>query len=303
MPNPGNRVVVAAAVVLGLLAAQAPGTLAAARDTGFDKPFSGVRKYERYAPTVATKLSQVNRPLGRKRADRLAASLGFGNGKSLSKKQFALFLSAKGVGGGTPKARVAARLSKLSVRYLTNTRATKMYRTIDGERTRILLGSYGLIVNKRGMLESPANDSSPVRQINWVLAPKAVCRKQTPPPGIPCGYMGEWMRKNGARDTLRALYRSAYTVEAPYGSKSQGQTEPHELVPNDLNGGSLVGMAMAPSIWIVNFLLIYALNPNKAANMPARWAPIPTDAAQAILTSETGQVPYADYMEDFTGAS
>ncbi len=54
-------------------------------------------------------------------------------------------------------------------------------------------------------------------------------------------------------------------------------------------------MSMAPSIWLVNFILLYVLNPALAADMPAYWAPIPTTVANAILASPSGQVPYADY--------
>ncbi len=52
---------------------------------------------------------------------------------------------------------------------------------------------------------------------------------------------------------------------------------------------------MAPSIWIVNFALIYVLNPTLAASMPARWTPIPDAVATALHWSPTGQVPYSDY--------
>jgi hypothetical protein len=49
----------------------------------------------------------------------------------------------------------------------------------------------------------------------------------------------------------------------------------------------------------VNFLLIYALNPKAAANMPAYWAPLPTAVADALYASDSGQVAYADYMQYF----
>lgn len=275
----------------------------AGADTGFTAPYSGATRYLSFAPKIARSPAQVNRPLGRKRADALAAAFGLNKKKVLSPKQYAQFISAQGKGGGTKDARTAAYLVDAGVRYLTNTTATKMYRNIDGVPTRILLGSYGLIVNKDGLLESPANDSSPVRIVNWVLAPDAVCRfSPTPPPaGIPCGYMGKWMRRNGARDTLANLYASAYSREVPYGSLSQAKAEPHELVPNVRPDGSSVwtGMSMAPAIWVVNFCLIYVLNPRLAANMPAFWAPIPTDVADAIYASPTGQVPYRDYMQYF----
>jgi hypothetical protein len=60
-------------------------------------------------------------------------------------------------------------------------------------------------------------------------------------------------------------------------------------------------MSMAPSIWIVNFAAVYTLNPQLAAKMPARWAPIPTNVAQAIAASPTGQVPYSKYQSSFPG--
>ena len=58
-------------------------------------------------------------------------------------------------------------------------------------------------------------------------------------------------------------------------------------------------MAMAPSIWVVNFLLIYSLNPELAANMPARWAAIPAEVAEALYASEEGKIPYADVQQYF----
>lgn len=264
---------------LGLSASAA--NAAPFRDTGFEQPFAGPTKYLDSAPTEAKRSRQVNKPLGQERADKLAKQLGFDKRKAFSKKQYRAFINALGYEGIATKAEAveAAKLTRLSVSYLTNTTANPIYRMIDGKRTEIVLGSYGLIVNKDGMLESPANPTSPVRQINWVLAPKVVCEfpNNTPPAGIPCGYMTDWMRKNGAKDTLRELYRSAYTPEVPYGSQSQTTRDPWELVPNQKGIGRTryVGMAMAPSIWIVNFLLIYALSPTEAAKMPAFWEPIP----------------------------
>jgi hypothetical protein len=57
-------------------------------------------------------------------------------------------------------------------------------------------------------------------------------------------------------------------------------------------------MSMVPSIWLVNFALLYILNPSVAASMPGAWAPIPSNVADAILASPTGQVPYSDYASN-----
>ena len=122
--------------------------------------------------------------------------------------------------------------------------------------TPIVLGSYGLMVNTAGMLESPANTDAPTRQVNTVIEPG--------------GYLARWCRQNGAQASLRMLYRSAYTSEVVYGNKAQQQSGVAQLVPNQKGArSSIVGMSMAPSIWIVNFALVYTLNPRLAAKMPA----------------------------------
>lgn len=273
-------------------------------NSGFEQPFAGVERYLPFAPKEVKRSRQINKPLGQAKADALAAAFGFDKDKAMSKRQFRLFVSGRGKGPWTGAERAkAAELVDISTMYLTNTTANPMYRNIDGVRTEIVLGSYGLIVDKDGMLSSPANDSSPVRQVNWVLAPNVICDfpEISPPPGIPCGYMGTWMRKNGAKDTLKELYASAYTAEAVYGSRSQGSSEPWELVTNTRADGSTatVGMAMAPSIWVANFLLIYSLNPELAANMPARWAAIPAEVAEALYASDEGKIPYAEVQQYF----
>ena len=136
------------------------------------------------------------------------------------------------------------------------------------------------------MLESLANTDAPTRHVNTVLAP--------------CGYMGTWCRHNGAQASLRMLYRSAYGSEVFYGNASQQQSGVAQLVPNQKGAtSSTVGMSMAPSIWIVNFVAVYTLNPKLAAFMPTRWTPIPAEVVQAIKASPTGQVPYSEYESSF----
>jgi hypothetical protein len=152
--------------------------------------------------------------------------------------------------------------------------------------TPTVLSSYGLFVNPAGMLMSLANTGAPTRKVNVVLAPG--------------GYLGAWCRQNGAQDSLRMLYQSAYTSEVVYGNKSQQQSGVDQLVPNQKGGrSSTVGMSMAPSIWIVNFVAVYTLNPKLAAYMPARWTPIPANVVQALTASPTGQVPYSEYESSF----
>ena len=109
-------------------------------------------------------------------------------------------------------------------------------------------------------------------------------------------------RANGATRSLVQLYRSAFTVEAIYGAASQQLSGVAQLATNTKAGVSTeVGLSMVPALWLVNFTLIYTLNPRLAAAMPAYWTPIPAAVADAILASPTGQVPYSEYKSSLHG--
>lgn len=270
------------AVVLAVLAAVtltlgiAPRAAAApASPTGFDLPFSGAPAFERVAPPMLTNPAQLNQPLGLAAANRVAAAIGLSPKDALSEQQYRALLTGGGVGGS----RDAAKIIDACLLILTNTRGRPMF----GDS---VVGSYGLYVNKHGMLQSPANASAPTRQVNSLIAPG--------------GYVGTWLRNNGALDTLVALYRSAYSVEVPFGFVAQQMSGTAQLVTNTKAGAtSTVGMSMAPPLWIVNFALLYIVKPSLAAAMPAYWAPIPPPVAAAIKASPNGQVPYSKYASYF----
>ena len=278
---PATAIVLAALCVPALASSQVVAP-AATPPTGFAQPYAGTPKYQKYAPTEAVSPGQVNRPIGSKMADRIARKLGLNKKDAFTAKQYRLFISGNGVGGKPAD----AALVDASVRIFTNTTGRPLYANVDGKVTPTVLSSYGLFVDKSGTLMSLANTAAPTRKVNKVLAPG--------------GYLGTWCRQNGAQATLRMLYRSAYTSEVVYGNKSQQQSGVDELVPNQKGGrSSTVGMSMAPSIWIVNFVAVYALKPSLAAYMPAKWTPIPADVVQAIKASPTGQVPFGDYESSF----
>ena len=250
--------------------------------TGFSSPFSGAPRYEYLAPTEVKNASQLNRAIGQRMAAEIAKNLGLRKADTFTEKQYLEFVSGRGVGGNTAD----AKLVDESIRILTNTTGRPLYSVINGVITPSVLASYGLFVNVKGLLESPANADAPTRQVNAVIAPG--------------GYLGRWCRANGATSSLLTLYRSAYTVEAVYGFASQQQSGQAQLVTNTKGGVSKeVGMSMAPAIWLTNFALIYTLNPALAADMPAHWAPIPVTVADAILASPTGQVPYSEFASAF----
>jgi hypothetical protein len=277
-------VIVLAALSLALLAASQGVARPAIPATGFAEPYAGTPRYEKYAPTEATSSRQVNRPLGQRAADRIARKLGLDKRRVFTAEQYRLFIRGQGHGG---KPRKSALIDR-SVRILTNTTGNPLHAKVNGKVTPIVLGSYGLMVNPSGLLESPANTDAATRKVNKLLRPH--------------GYMEKWCRRNGAEAALRRLYRSAYTSEVIFGHRSQQQSGVAQLVPNQKGRtGTIVGMSMAPSLWIVNFSLIYTLNPSLAAKMPARWTPIPANVALAIAQSSTGQVPFSQYESSFPG--
>lgn len=259
-------------------AAPAAGTV----DTGFAIPFAGAPGYERLAPTQLTSPGQLNQPLGQQAADEIAGQIGLGPADALSEQQYRDLVTGGGVGGS----REAAEVIDACVRILTNTNERPLYSNVDGHPTPSVLASYGLYVNTSGLLESPANAAAPTRQVNSLIAPG--------------GFVGTWMRGNDATHSLIALYRSAYTVQAVYGFASQQISGTAQLVTNTKGEvNSEVGMSMAPPLWIVNFALLYVLQPSLAAAMPAHWAPIPSAVADAVRSSPTGQVPFGDYASYF----
>jgi hypothetical protein len=247
-------------------------------DTGFSLPYAGSPEYEHLAPARVRSSDQLHLAIGQREADRIGHGIGLNDAHAFTEEQYIEFITGKGVGGDPDQ----AKLIDASVRIFTNTVGRPLYSDVNGQITPTVLASYGLFVNEDGMLESLANDDAPTKKVNEVL--------------VPGGYVNTWSRNNSATKTLEMLYRSAYTVEVVFGNESQQLGGTAELVPNDKGGvDSWVGMSMAPSIWLVNFALLYILNPMVAASMPAAWAPIPSDVADALLASATGQVPYSDY--------
>jgi hypothetical protein len=142
-------------------------------------------------------------------------------------------------------------------------------------------------VTPDGTLQSPANSSAPTRMVNEVLKPVV-------------GYLSKWAKANGAEKTLIMLHQSAYRIQLPYGTLAQHQGGAAELaLYRDGAKSKVVGLSMVPSIWEINFALIYTLNPNLAANMPAYWTAVPNDVVTALLKSPTGQVPFSSYASAF----
>lgn len=247
---------------------------------GFSGGAAGVKELEQYAPPRVGKKYELHQPLGQERADQIALSLGLDKSLCFTEEQYLAFITGQGVNGSGNVD--DAKLVDASVKLLTNSCGNPLIRIIDGKITEITLGSYGLIVNEEGMLESPANADAPTRKVNEVIKPG--------------GYMSTWCAANGAQISLDMLYASAYTLQLPFALAAQQEASDAQLVLyRDRFRSAVTGMSMVPSIWEVNFCLIYTLNPVLAAKMPAYWAPIPLEVVFALEKSPNGQVPFSQY--------
>src|SRR3982751_5745000 len=65
-----------------------------------------------------------------------------------------------------------------------------------------------------------------------------------------------------------------------------------ELSESQQGATEFYGPPISPAIYLVNFLLLYIVNPHDAANMPAYKAPIPK-AVVACLEQNPSGCPYA----------
>ena len=251
---------------------------------GFIGGAAGAKRLQQYAPTEVTSSVELNQPLGQAKANRIARDLGLQKRFCFTNQQYVTFITGNGKNGsGNP---TDAKLVDESIAILTNSNANPMTRDINGVTTQIVLGSYGLTVNTDGMLESPANSDSPSREVNSVIAPG--------------GYLSTWAAANGAQSSLKMLYKSAYTVQLPYGTAAQHEGTDAELALYRNGAHSAVtGLSMVSSIWEINFALIYVLNPKLAATMPAYWTGIPGRVVAALETSQCGEVPFSEYASYF----
>jgi hypothetical protein len=280
-------------------AASAPGRGA---PYGWNITNAGDPRYEKYGPRELTNQRQLNEPVGEAAADRIARGLGLDKSKTFTEEQFFKFVTGQGhqpLPG--PLDKDCPELVDKSVRILTNTIGNPLvYEDTDAHGKSVfiatVLASYGLMVNEAGLLQSPANTAAPTREVNRCLIPVV-------------GYLDRWAKLNGAEASIAMLRSSAYESEFPYGHQSQQEAPPAQLVINQKPSRSAkVGMSMPPALWNINFSLIYTLKPKLAANMPARWAPIPAPVADALMMATdkdgnlTGQVPFSDYKSYFEGS-
>lgn len=274
-----SKIVAGVAAAALAFAIGAPAASAKPKNTtGFTQPYLGALKFAKLAPKGIQADGALNAPLGATKANKIAKFLRLSKKSAFTQDQYDLFAAGGGVGGDP----TSSALLIQSADILTNTNGNPLTSTVNGQTISWTLASYGLMVSPDGLIESPANKQAPPGQVNPLIEPG--------------GYLEQWCKANGASKTWKALYASAFTAEAIFGSKAQGKSGVAQLVPN-YNGSkaSAVGMPMAPSIWIANFALIYLLDPNLAADMPAGWAPIPGPVAAAMEASPTGQVPWSEY--------
>jgi hypothetical protein len=250
---------------------------------GFSEPYCGEKEWEKYTPTpIDASSPKLHEGIGRERADELAKIFGIEKRKCLSSMKFLQLISGSGVGGNMTETLILNQATN----WFINSKDNPIICNINGVPTPIVLGSYGLMVNEDGKLQSLAQDTSPCRKANELLAPG--------------GYLPTWFKANGAEDSMIMFWASkALRDGVIYGSISQIIAEKNAELVEYKSGvaSAYVGMSMIPPIWIVNFIAVYVLDPDLAALMPAYWTPIPTPVKEALMASPTGQVNYSDFKQ------
>ena len=254
----------------------------AATETGFVLPYLGTPQYAYLSAPKTTEFEQTSRPIGQALADQIAAAMGFPKADSLTNAQYLEFVSGIGTGGDPARAVLLGQ----SVNLFINNRGFPLFSNVNGQVKTSVLSSFGLMVDPSGKLQSLANASSPSKQVNADLAPGS------------SGYMGVWCRQNGCQRSIDQLYLSAYTGEVVLGYLSQENSEPVQIVANTKDQfAAQVGMSMIPPIWLVNFILLYVLNPNFGAMMPSFWTPIPANISKALIDNG-GQIDFSRYESE-----
>ena len=250
---------------------------------GFSEPYCGEKEWEKYTPTsIDPSSTKLHQGIGKERADELAKIFGIEKRKCLSSMNFLKLISGSGVSGNMTETLIL----NVATNWFINSKDNPIICNIDGVPTPIVLGSYGLMVNENGKLQSLAQDTSPCREANELLAPG--------------GYLPTWFKANGAEDSMIMFWASkALRDGVIYGSISQTIAEKNAELVEYKSGvaSAYVGMSMIPPIWIVNFIAVYVLDPDLAALMPAYWTPIPKEVKEALIKSKEGQVDYKDFKQ------
>ena len=100
----------------------------------------------------------------------------------------------------------------------------------------------------------------------------------------PGGYMSDWMKANGATKTLTQSTGRLTRRRRRTGTRRRCSPKPDQLITNTKDGVRLGGRDVDGSRTVDCQLRVddALLNPTLAAEMPAKWAPVPSGVVQAI---------------------
>lgn len=257
--------------------------------------------YSHLAPSFTLNPRKINKPLGRKKADFIADELGITEDMLLTKSEYRKFI-------GTPETREQnpdqATIYEC-VQFLTNSTANPYEVDVNGDGVTdqsVILGSYGMSV---------ANvDSSLYIQTDCFedgAGYQAQCLKFNE---LTKGYLQKWSLENGTYAKWREMLKLPSFKKLTYASlQCQDEYVDTNACVVDLNGVNgdeqrYAGVPMAPTLWLINFMFIYKMNPNMAAKMPGYAALIPGNFAEDMIQAQVDDqpgLPYEDYIDALPG--
>ena len=256
--------------------------------------------YSNLAPPFTLNPRRINLPLGRERADAIADELGITEEMLLTRSEYRKFL-------GTPKTRAQNEDQETiydCVQFLTNSKANPFKVDTNGDGRidqRVVLGSYGMsVVNVDSKLYIQTDC---YEEGNY----QAQCLKFN---ALAKGYLQKWSLENGSYAKWRAMLKlPSFKKLSAASLQCQNEYVDSNACIVDLKGIEVsdqryAGIPMAPTLWLINFMFIYKMNPNMAAKMPGFAALIPDDIAEDMIQAQADGEPgllFEDYIDEFPG--
>ena len=256
--------------------------------------------YSHLAPSFTLNPRKINQPLGRKKADAIAEELGITKDMLLTRSEYRKFL-------GTPETR-AQNSDQATiydcVQFLTNSKANPYKVDLNGDGRideRVILGSYGMSVvdvNSELYIQTDCYEEGGYQ---------AQCLKFNK---LAKGYLQKWSLENGTYKQWREMLKlSSFKKLTAASLQCQNEYVDSNACIVDLKGTQdseqrYAGVPLAPTLWLINFMFIYKMNPNMAAKMPGYAALIPEDIAKDMIQAQADEQPglyYEDYIDQFPG--
>lgn len=257
--------------------------------------------YSHLAPKFTSDPEKINQPLGIRKARRIAAELGITPEMTFTKEEYREFLGTK----RSRRTNTNQAIIYNCVQVLSNSSANPIKVDTDGDKIpdeKIILGSYGLSVinnNSQAYIQTDCYETSCGYEANCLQFNS-----------LATGYLQRWSIEHGTYKKWREMIKLRSFKKLTYASINcqNDYVEDNACIVN-LKGpetDSYAGVPLAPTLWLINFMFLYKMNPKVAAKMPGYAAHIPTDFAEAMIEAQADEsygLSYSEYINTLPGTT